>query len=155
MGGAAGLIWAADASPTTVRMSDVRDALLEGADRVPALQQSIGNGQTLVDQGRRLDVYNALAWYFGLTELPQELQGKMPSDAGGVRSPPPASPRPPPRPRPPSPPPPRPRPKPKPPLPPVSRRQLARICHAVGPRPLLSIRPRPRVLASRQIVKQH
>ncbi|KAL4423273.1 hypothetical protein ABPG77_004542 [Micractinium sp. CCAP 211/92] len=118
VGGAAGLIWAADASPTTVRMSDVRDALLEGADRVPALQQSIGNGQTLVDQGRRLDVYNALAWYFGLTELPQELQGKMPSDAGGVRSPPPASPRPPPRPRPPSPPPPRPRPKPKPPSPP-------------------------------------
>ena len=117
VGGAAGLIWAGDALVATTQMSSLRDALLEGADRVPALQQSIGNGQTLVEQGRRLDVYNSLAWYFGLEQLPEELQGKRPSDFGGLRSPSPLpSPRPPPptkRP-PPSPPPPRPRPSPKP-----------------------------------------
>lgn len=117
VGGAAGLIWAGDALAATTQMSSLRDALLEGADRVPALQQSIGNGQTLVEQGRRLDVYNSLAWYFGLEQLPEELQGKRPSDFGGLRSPSPLpSPRPPPptkRP-PPSPPPPRPRPSPKP-----------------------------------------
>lgn len=128
MGGAAGLIWAADNMPTMIQMSAVREALLEGADKVPALQQGIGYGQTLVDQGRRLDVYNALAFYFGLDPLPPELQGRLPSIAGGTRSPPPGKQRPPPSPRPspprprpppPSPPPPRPRPSPKPPSPSV------------------------------------
>ncbi|KAL4436754.1 hypothetical protein ABPG75_003893 [Micractinium tetrahymenae] len=120
VGGAAGLIWAADSSPSTVDMAMLRTALLEGADTVPALQQSIGNGQTRVEQGRRLDVYNALAWYFDLSRLSPELQGKLPFNAGGTRSPPPPSPPPPPpspRPPPPSPPPPRPRPSPKPPSP--------------------------------------
>lgn len=132
--GAAGLIWSVDDSPSTIDMLLVKEALVVGADVLPALQGQMAGG-------RRLNVYNALAYYFTLDVLPPALCGIRPGDSFASRGPPPPStaprrspptnsagmtppsPRPPPLrpppplPRPPRPPPPSPRPARPPPRP--------------------------------------
>ena len=95
VGGVAGLVLAASGNAATSDLSEVRDALLSGADVVQGLEMSLQDGQTLVDRGRRLNAYNALAQYFFWDPLPAMMAGFDP------RPSPPPSPAPSPAPPPP------------------------------------------------------
>ena len=89
----AGLLLAASGNAAAADMEEVRDAILRGADVVPALEFSFLDGQTLVDKGRRLNAYNALAHYFYWDMLPAGLAGVTPKPPVAPPPPPPPSPR--------------------------------------------------------------
>jgi subtilisin family serine protease len=92
--GAAGLVLSATANAAATDMVSVREAMLEGADRVAALNASTpaGDGQLLVGDGRRLNAYNALAAYIADPTvwpwLPEELCGTQPALPPSPPSPP-------------------------------------------------------------------